>query len=431
MKHRRTDAVQTRRDATASAAVGVPTARGSSGPDRQRAPAARAAVERGLHPEAEAAVRRASLRLGAALTAARNADQVTSPLGALYALSMLRAGAGTTTAKELDTVLGLTDEHHAAMNALLASVQQFDGDPGAVDEDDPPRTPLLHLAGAVFVPAGGTTGEAFLEVLARQYGAGVHPVDFADPSTAARVDDWVSAETGGRITKAPLQPGPATTLSLLTAVYFAAAWDEPFDAVATGDRPFTLSGGPTVDVPTMHSSPTVRYARGKGWSGIDLPYGEGFFLRLVLPAEGSAPAWDEQQLAGIADVLDAAAPVPVDLALPTWSHGSTQDLMGVLGALGLAETVGPGADFRAIQPGTTLSGGAQTADITVAEKGTIAAAVTQFAMVTSAPVPPELSIAFDRPFGYQVVHEETGLPVIMGTVADPRAARRPAGRAGS
>jgi serpin B len=214
-------------------------------------------------------------------------------------------------------------------------------------------------------------------------------------------------------------------------VYFAAAWDEPFDAVATGARPFTLSGGPTVDVPTMHASPTVRYARGKGWSGIDLPYGEGFFLRLVLPAEGSAPAWDEQQLAGIADALDAAAPVPVDLALPTWNHGSTRDLMGVLAALGLAETVGPGADFSAIQPGTTLSGGAQTADITVAEKGTIAAAVTQFAMVTSAPVPPELSIAFDRPFGYQVVHEETGLPVIMGTVADPRAARPPAGRAGS
>ena len=64
-----------------------------------------------------------------------DSNQVSSPVRALYALSMLRAGAGSTTAVEMDAVLGLPDEHHAAMNALLATVQYFDGDPVSVDEE--------------------------------------------------------------------------------------------------------------------------------------------------------------------------------------------------------------------------------------------------------------------------------------------------------
>ncbi|WP_104180043.1 serpin family protein [Arthrobacter sp. B0490] len=421
MDQRRTDATQTtRRGATATAALVLLTACGTTAPDQQRAPVERVVVQQDQYPEAQEAILRSSYRLGAALTASPDSNQVTSPLSALYALSMLRAGAGTTTAEEMDAVLGFTAEHHEAMNALLGGVQQFDGDPGDVDEENPPDTPLLHLANAVFVPEEGQTGDAFLDVLARQYGAGVYPVDFADPSTSARIDDWVSQETGGRIEAAPLKATPGTTLSLLNTVYFAAAWEEPFDAADTRNQRFTLPSGAEAEVPTMHAAVTVRHVDGAGWSGIDLPYGEGFFMRLVLPDEGSAPAWDEQQLADIADALDAAEPVPVALALPAWDHAYDQNLLGLLTALGLEETLGPGADFGAIQPGSVLSGGAQAANITVAEKGTIAAAVTHFAIMTSARIPPDLSISFDRPFGYQVIHEETGLAVVMGTVADPR-----------
>ncbi len=410
-----------RREATAPAALVLLTAREATAPDSQMAPVERVAVGQDRLAEARAALRWTCYRLGAVLTATPGTNQVTSPLSALYALSMLRAGAGTTTADELDTVLGLTGQHLEAMNALLASVQRFDGDPGDVDEKNPPARPLLHLADAVFVSEDGETGEAFLDVLARQYGAGVYPVDFTDPSTAARIDRWVSTATGGRIAKAPLEVGIDTTLSLLNTVYFAAAWEKPFAGTSTSDVPFTLAGGETVDVPTMHASRTVRYGSGPGWSGIDLPYRDGFFLRLVLPDEGAAPVWDEQEFAVIADVLNSAEPVPVMVALPTWDHEHTQDLIGLLKALGLEETLGADADFDAIRPGTVVCGGAQTANITVAEKGTVAAAVTQFAMrMTSMPMLPDLGISFDRPFGYQIVHAETGLPVVMGTVADPR-----------
>ncbi|WP_197060696.1 serpin family protein [Arthrobacter sp. L77] len=385
-----------------------------------RAPVARIVVEPGRYAEAEDALRRSAFRLGVALVARPDSNQVASPVSALYALSMLRAGAGTTTAAELDAALGLPAEHHAAMNALLATVQYFDGDPAAVDEEDLPGQPLVHLANAVFVPEGGAIGEAFLDTLARYYGTGVRPVDFADPATPGLIDDWVWRETGGRVARAPLAVGPDIGLSLLNAVYFAAAWDEPFDPAGTGEDPFTLVTGTRVLVPTMHGYRWVRYAAGHDWQGIDLPYGGGFFLRLVLPAEGVLPAWDEQELAVVADGLDAAESLRVDLSLPRWEHTHHLDLIEVLAGLGLAKTVGPGADFDAIHPGLRVSGAAQAATITVAEKGTIAAAVTQLAMMTSAPVSPEVSISFDRPFGYQIIHEDTGLPLFLGTVADPR-----------
>jgi serpin B len=87
----------------------------------------------------------------------------------------------------------------------------------------------------------------------------------------------------------------------------------------------------------------------------------------------------------------------------------------------MTNTLNTTVGFNAIQPDFTLTQAAQAANITVAEKGTVAAAVTQFnGMVTSAPPQPDRTIAFDRPFHYQIVHAETGLPLFMGSVADPR-----------
>jgi serpin B len=62
---------------------------------------------------------------------------------------------------------------------------------------------------------------------------------------------------------------------------------------------------------------------------------------------------------------------------------------------------------------------AQGATITVAEKGTVAAAVTQITLDESAAMPPELELVLDHPFEYQVVHAGTGLVLFAGKVADP------------
>ena len=37
----------------------------------------------------------------------------------------------------------------------------------------------------------------------------------------------------------------------------------------------------------------------------------------------------------------------------------------------------------------------------------------------SAPPPPDIELVFDRPFLYQILHEDTGMPLFLGTVMAP------------
>ncbi|MDQ0870533.1 serine protease inhibitor [Arthrobacter sp. V1I9] len=385
----------------------------------------RAAADRAAYPDELASFRDSALRLGDALLASEEGNVIASPGSLLIALAMLRAGASGEAAAEMDAVLGLPEaDRDEAMNALLASLEEYDGDPGSVDEDNPPAKPLVHTANGLFVDKNVPTGRGYLEALTKHYGTGVHPVDFRDEAaTKPAIDAWVNRNTGGRIEKAPAPYDPDNTFSLLNAVYFAAAWDVPFDAEGTWDEAFATADG-MVDVPMLHGLQEMAYAEGPGWQAVDLPYGGGFVMRLVLPAEdsdGGAGALKADRLAEVALALETADPEDIDLALPTWDHKSHFDVRAILEKLGLRKTLSTTSDFDAIQPGLMITQAAQDANITVAEKGTVAAAVTQInGMATSVQPEPARSISFDRPFHYQVVHVGTGLPLFMGKVAAPR-----------
>jgi serine protease inhibitor len=112
----------------------------------------RAAVERAAFPDELALFRDSALRLGDALLASEEGNVIASPGSLLIALAMLRAGASGEAAAEMDAVLGLPEaDRDEAMNALLAALEEYDGDPGSVDEDNPPAKPLVHTANGLFV----------------------------------------------------------------------------------------------------------------------------------------------------------------------------------------------------------------------------------------------------------------------------------------
>lgn len=385
----------------------------------------RVSAEQSDYPAELAQLRVSARKLGAALLAdggdSGNGNVVASPGSLLIALAMLRTGATGKTAAEMDRTLGLPADHRdEAMSALLASLEAFDGDPGSVDEKNPPRQPVLHSANGLFVDKGVPTGEDYLHSLARYYGTGVYPVDFQDQAaTEPAIDAWVDKNTGGRIKKAPAEYDRKNTLSVLNAVYFASAWKVPFDPADTSELPFTTEGGRQVSVPTMSGVQDVASVQGAGWQAVQLPYAEGFVMRLVLPDAGAA-APGAEVFADVAQALDSAAPSPTQLYLPRWDHKNSFELRKVFASLGLREMLQTKTDFNSIQPGLRIKQAGQSANITVAEKGTVAAAVTQInAEATSGTVPTKV-IRFDRPFQYEIVHVETGLPLFMGTVADPR-----------
>ena len=106
--------------------------------------------------------------------------------------------------------------------------------------------------------------------------------------------------------------------------------------------------------------------------------------------------------------------------MPKWDHKTTFDLRKIFGSLGLKEMLATDRDFNAIQTGMKLTQAGQAANVTVAEKGTVAAAVTQINATDSAGSVVEREIILDHPFHYQIVHIETGMPLFTGWVADPR-----------
>ena len=387
----------------------------------------RVSAERSAYPAEFAQLRASARKLGAALLAdggdAGSGNVVSSPGSLLIALAMLRAGAAGGTAAEMDSVLGLPVERRdEALNALLASLEAFDGDPGSVDEKDPPRRPVLHTANGLFVDKEEPTGEGYLQSLARYYGTGVYPVDFQDEAaTKPAIDAWVNQNTGGRIKKAPAKYDRRNTFSVLNAVYFASAWKVPFDPADTSELPFTTPDGGQVSVPTMSGVQDLAYARGAGWQAVDLPYAEGFVMRLVLPDSGT-PGSGVQYAADAAPALEAAAPVPVQISLPKWEQKGDFELRKIFTDLGLQKMLETATDFDSIQRGLKITQAGQSANITVAEKGTIAAAVTQINARAVSGVASMEVIRFDRPFRYEIIHVETGLPLFIGRVSDPRPA---------
>ncbi len=414
-----------RRVAAAAAVALALTACSASPPALLKADGvARLSADRSAYPAELAQLRASARTLGAALLAdggdAGNGNVVASPGSLLIALAMLRAGASGETAAEMDSALGLPAEHRdEAMNALLASLDAFDGDPGSVDEKNPPRRPVLHSANGLFVDKGVPTGDGYLQSLAQYYGAGVYPVEFQDEDvTKPAIDAWVNQNTGGRIKKAPAKYSRENTFSLLNAVYFAAAWKVPFEPADTSELPFATAGGQAT-VPTMSAVQDLAFAQGAGWQAVDLPYAEGFVMRLVLPAPGNS--WPgAQDLADVARGLESAAPSSTQLFLPRWDQKSDFELRRVFTALGLQEMLHTTTGFDSIQPGLEIQQAGQSANITVAEKGTIAAAVTQINARAVSGVAPLNVVRFDRPFQYEIVHVETGLPLFMGRVSDPR-----------
>ena len=75
--------------------------------------------------------------------------------------------------------------------------------------------------------------------------------------------------------------------------------------------------------------------------------------------------------------LKPAAPASMQIFLPRWDQKSDFELRKVFTALGLQEMLHTATDFDSIQRGLKITQAGQSANITVAEKGTIAAAVTQ------------------------------------------------------
>lgn len=360
--------------------------------------------------------------------APRDENVVVSPASLAVALAMLAEGARGASLVELEAALGARDEgRRDAFAALRGALLEFDGDPAAAVADTLPERPIVHLADQVVVHEDFDVNSSFLDALADGFDAGVQYTDLTSQSGKAVLDEWVNRHTGGLIEESAIEPGESLRLVLQDAILLAARWETPFSAALTQDRPFTLSDGRVVDVETMASlHGAFASAEIDGWVAVRLPYVDAVHADVLLPPEGIDPAsLSDEALEALSKALDAAAPMPLDLTLPKLDiEPRTMGLKSVLREIGVGSVLcDADADLSGIAgaPGKLcVDQAAQQAVLKVHEEGTVAAAVTELAiMETSAPLI-QREVRFDRPFVFTVSHSETGWPLFLAAVRDPR-----------
>ena len=177
--------------------------------------------------------------------ASADGNIVCSPYSVAAALAMTRVGALGATAREMDDVLraGPQPDYNDGMNALSAYLETLAGPQQRLDGSD--ADIALKTANSLWGQRGVDWQQQFLDTLAREYGAGMHIVDYIGATEAARlqINAWTSRQTEDRIPE--IIPAGVldqlTRLVLVNAIYLKAPWETPFEDTLTKKRPFMVA----------------------------------------------------------------------------------------------------------------------------------------------------------------------------------------------
>src|SRR5512142_2929217 len=140
----------------------------------------------------------------------------------------------------------------------------------------------------------------------------------------------------------------ATRLVLTNAIYFNAAWAEPFTPEKTRDGAFNLLDGGKVTVPMMNLTEFFSYGQGEGYQAVALPYDKReLSMLIVMPAAGQWNAFerslDARRVEGIVKSLESKRVV---LSMPKFKVESSFQLAEALHSLGMRDAFEPSlADF--------------------------------------------------------------------------------------
>jgi serpin B len=352
--------------------------------------------------------------LGVLAAEHRNENLFFSPLSASMALGMTLNGADGDTWTQMRDVLGFAGMEEEEINAAYATLLEL------LQGLDPAVT--VEIANSVWYREGIGVDTGFLERVRTAFEAEVDGVDFGDPATVDRINDWVDEKTQGTIDKLVDRLPSAIVMLLMNAVYFNGAWTDAFDPDETRSGPFTRGDGSQVTADFMsRSRAEVRLGSWEGHRVLELPYGgEAYAMTVVLPEEGTAPQDVAADLdpAAWAALTGALADAEADVVLPKFELEWTRSLNGDLQALGMEDAFLPGAaDFTRMVPGGGIwvDQVLQKSFVRVDEAGTVAAAVTGVIVVDSAPP----SFRADRPFLFAIRERLSGTLLFLGIVDDP------------
>lgn len=323
-------------------------------------------------------------------------DIFVSPFSVSLALSMAATGASGNTEAQFLKTLGFEgrtsrdiDEYYSMVMKNMASA-----DPGTA----------LSIANAIWSNKGISLKEQFIDDCGKYFDSTAESVDFSDPATLKKLNDWVYDHTNGKIDKMFDQLDPGSAAVLANALHFKAEW--PFDFTRSGKR--------------MLAKVKTTYFEGDKCTGVVLPYGNGsFYMRIILPS-------GKHSLKDVVNGMDTfdytrVETAVVSLDMPVFSFSYKNFLNDALKNLGITDAFDPRlADFSRMADVPLCVGRVlHKTFVDVNENGTEAAAISAIDMKVSSAgpdtsVPREISFKVDDDFLFEIIDRGSGLTIFIG-----------------
>ncbi len=363
-----------------------------------------------------------------------------SPASIHMALGMTYAGAGNRTRAQMFEVLHFEKAGRnihrefadliESLNSprMILSCERVDDDPGQIE------TPAYQLviANALWGQEGYPWKRDFLNLISESYGAGLHEVDFAEHTEAARktINSWVEEKTHDRIKEliARATLDALTRLVLTNAIYFKADWARRFSDRMTEDKPFHVSASKQIVTPMMFRKDNFRYMETDQFQALEMPYkARELSMVVFLPEKTDGLGAFENSLTPeyLSSWLEKLSYEKVEVSFPRFEFMSSFALARVLETMGMKDAFSEKlADFSAMTAAEKvhISDVIHKAFVAVDEKGTEAAAATAVIIAGKAmPVkePGPRIFRADHPFLFIIRHNATGTILFMGRVMNP------------
>ena len=343
-----------------------------------------------------------------------------SPLSISMALAMTLNGAEGQTYDDMREALYLLgmekDEINEAFQTLIELL--VNADPNV----------KMKIANSVWYREGLPVKDDFKDSVEEYFGAEISGLNFSDPASVTKINEWVNENTEGLITEIIDEIPDHIVMYLINALYFKGDWLNQFDKDDTRPGDFYLESGETVQADMMNQENRFATYFSDQVQMIELPYGDSLFtMSVIMPADSNTPLdrfIDEQITASNLNSWRSNLSTPgrdVILQMPKFEMEYELNYNDILKAMGMEIAFDEWeADFAGIADVSPqnlfIDEVKHKTFIRVDEEGTEAAAVTSVGVgITS--MPPQMII--NRPFVFIIHERESGANLFMGKVKNP------------
>lgn len=345
-----------------------------------------------------------------------NQNFMISPFSLSMALAMTWNGSDHDTKHAIQRTLKMNDMSDKEVNSYFKRLKN------AIEKTDP--STKLAIANSIWTNKDVMILPEFLALNQDYFNATVEAVDFLNPATAERINQWADNNTNGLIKEVIDETNPQALMYLLNALYFKGIWTSEFDAKNTAKMKFVTENGKSQQVDMMQQNAHFNYTSDETMQLIELPYGnQSFSMMVLLPQQGRIIADVTRNLLDNDywnNMKSRLRDANVDLFIPKFKTEYSKQLNNVLMDMGMDIAFSSDkADFsRMSNTPSFISFVKQYTYIATDEVGTEAAAVTTVGMVvTSFPATPQkISFKAERPFIYLIQENSTGSILFMGAV---------------